>query len=307
MPANFLNLIDIEPTDLTSILLESKRLKASRLGMFNGQKDKETPLSDFIVALIFEKPSTRTRFSFDSGIRQMGGQTIITSASEIHLGKNENISDTARVLDKYVDLVVMRTFDQKNLYEFAANSSIPVINGLTNQSHPCQVLADILTFEENRGTITGKNVIWAGDGNNVCNSYLEAAGKFGFNFCFFGPRDHLPDRKAIEYAERCGSKIVITTDPTEAFKNADLVVTDTWLSMHESEEISKIESFKSFQVNAKKIAFAKEDTIVLHCLPAHRGYEITDEVIDGEKSRVFQAAENRLHVQKAIIKWALMI
>ena len=305
MLKNFLDIKDIEITELRAILLHASELKRERLNKPKGAKDSKQLLKNFVVALIFEKPSTRTRFSFDVGIRQMGGETIIVSKSEIHLGKNENIADTARVLSRYVDLVILRTFDQKVLFEFAEYSSVPVINGLTNQSHPCQVLADIFTYEECRGPIRGKKVTWAGDGNNVCNSYLQAAGKFGFSFCFFGPENYRPDLQLITEMGNRGSDIVLTVDPNVAFQQADLVVTDTWLSMHERNNMEKIKTFQMFQVNSEKMNLVKEDTIVLHCLPAHRGYEITDSVIDGEKSRVFDAAENRLHVQKAIMSWAL--
>ena len=305
MLKNFLDIKDIEITELRAILLHASELKRERLNKPKGAKDSKQLLKNFVVALIFEKPSTRTRFSFDVGIRQMGGETIIVSKSEIHLGKNENIADTARVLSRYVDLVILRTFDQKVLFEFAEYSSVPVINGLTNQSHPCQVLADIFTYEECRGPIRGKKVTWAGDGNNVCNSYLQAAGKFGFSFCFFGPENYRPDLQLITEMGNRGSDIVLTVDPNVAFQQADLVVTDTWLSMHERNNMEKVKTFQMFQVNSEKMNLVKEDTIVLHCLPAHRGYEITDSVIDGEKSRVFDAAENRLHVQKAIMSWAL--
>ena len=305
MLKNFLDIKDIEITELRAILLHASELKRERLNKPKGAKDSKQLLKNFVVALIFEKPSTRTRFSFDVGIRQMGGETIIVSKSEIHLGKNENIADTARVLSRYVDLVILRTFDQKVLFEFAEYSSVPVINGLTNQSHPCQVLADIFTYEECRGPIRGKKVTWAGDGNNVCNSYLQAVGKFGFSFCFFGPENYRPDPQLITEMGNRGSDIVLTVDPNVAFQQADLVVTDTWLSMHERNNMEKVKTFQMFQVNSEKMNLVKEDTIVLHCLPAHRGYEITDSVIDGERSRIFDAAENRLHVQKAIMSWAL--
>ena len=307
MKNNFLNLKDIHLNDLRAILSEALRIKDLRVNCLNGKKDEDKVLSDVITALIFEKPSTRTRFSFDVGIRQLGGQTITSSSADMHLGKNENVSDTAKVLSRYVDLVMLRTFDEKILFEFCEHSAVPVINGLTDQSHPCQVLADIFTYEEKRGSISGKKVTWAGDGNNVCNSYLEAAGKFGFNFCFYGPQVCLPDRNLIESAEKCGGKVLVTEDPEEAFYNADLVVTDTWVSMHEIEKKQKRELFSAFQVTSKKMSLAKKDSIFLHCLPAHRGEEVTDEVIDGPNSQVFEAAENRLHVQKAIIKWVLEI
>ena len=305
MTKHFLNIKDIEIGELRKILSHASDLKIQRLNKPKGFKDMKQLLRNFVVALIFEKPSTRTRFSFDVGIRQMGGETITVSKSEIHLGKNENIADTARVLSKYVDLVIIRTFDQRGLLEFAEYSSVPVINGLTNQSHPCQVLADVFTYEECRNSIKGKKVTWAGDGNNVCNSYLEAAAKFGFKFCFFGPENYRPDPKLISEMENSGGDIVSTVNSKVAFHEADLVVTDTWLSMHEQKNSEKVKTFQVFQVNSKKMKLAKKDTIVLHCLPAHRGYEITNAVIDGESSRVFDAAENRLHVQKAIMSWVL--
>ena len=261
MKNNFLNLKDIHLNDLKAILAEASRIKDLRVNFPNGKKDEDKVLRDVIAALIFEKPSTRTRFSFDVGIRQMGGQTIISSNADMHLGKNENVSDTAKVLSRYVDLVMLRTFDEKILFEFCEYSAVPVINGLTDQSHPCQVLADIFTYEEKRGSISGKKVTWAGDSNNVCNSYLEAASKFGFNFCFYGPKDCLPTRSLIEGAEKYGVKVSSTDDPEEAFYNADLVVTDTWISMHEIEKKQKRELFSAFQVTSKKMSLAKKDSI----------------------------------------------
>ena len=304
---NFLNLSDIKLTDLKLILEEASKTKALRTNLPKGTMDEELVMKGLIAALIFEKPSTRTRFSFDVGIQQMGGKSIIVNGSDLHLGNSESIPDTAKVISRYVDLVMLRTFDQDNLHEFANNSSVPIINGLTDESHPCQVLTDIFTFEENRGSIFRKKVVWAGDGNNVCNSYVEAAGKFGFNLYFYGPIQNIPHRELISTTKKSGSDIVITQNAKEAFDGADLIVTDTWVSMHDISAKKKISALRPYQVDSKKMSYAKHDCIFLHCLPAHRGHEVVDEVIDGKNSKVFDAAENRMHVQKAIIKWVLNI
>jgi ornithine carbamoyltransferase len=259
------------------------------------------------VALIFEKPSTRTRISFDVGVRQMGGQTIVLSGKDMQLGHGETIADTARVLSRYVDLIMLRTYEEATLHEMAQFATVPVINGLTNFSHPCQIMADILTYEEHRGSIEGKKIVWSGDGNNVFNSYAHAAEKFNFNLTFTGPETLEPDRKLIEQARQNGTKISIEIDPAAAMRDADLVVTDTWISMHDlqSARERRHNQLRPYQVNKELIAHAKPDALFMHCLPAHRDEEATSEIMDGENSVIFDEAENRLHIQKAIMRWCL--
>jgi ornithine carbamoyltransferase len=265
------------------------------------------PLAGRMVALIFEKPSTRTRVSFDVGVRQMGGQTMVLSGADMQLGHGETIADTARVLSRYVDMIMIRTFDESVLLEMAEYSDVPVINGLTDRTHPCQIMADILTYEEHRGPITGKKVVWSGDGNNVCASFLHAAGQFGFDLTFTGPMQLDPEPEFIGIARKAGSTITIERDPAKAVEGADLIVTDTWVSMHDSQSTKerRHNMLRPYQVNEKLMAQAKPDALFMHCLPAHRGEEVTSDVMDGRSSVIFDEAENRLHAQKAIMRWCL--
>ena len=304
---NFLDINKLEAEELCSILDEAGRIKAGRKGLTQGVPDPKPALSGQIVALIFEKPSTRTRISFDVGVRQMGGSSIVISGSEMQLGHGETISDTARVLSRYVDLILIRTYEEATLLEMAEHATVPVINGLTNRSHPCQIMADIMTYEEHRGFINGKTVVWMGDGNNVCASFIHAAGQFGFNFVFAGPENLDPGRELISEAREKGVKVDLVRDPHEAVRAADLVVTDTWISMHDSQSARerRHNQLAPYQVNDALMANAKPDALFMHCLPAHRNEEVTSAVMDGPNSVVFDAAENRLHVQKAIMRWCL--
>ena len=304
---NFLDINKIPQNSLKLIIKEAKIIKERRKGQPNGASDHPKWLNDRIVGLIFEKPSTRTRVSFDVGVRQMGGKPIILSASELQLGNGENISDTAKVLSLYLDMVLIRTLDESKLHDFVNYATIPVINGLTNQSHPCQIMADIMTFEELRGCIKGKKVVWVGDGNNVCTSYIHAAGKFDFNLAIAAPEGFLPNNRELTWAKKVGAQVEICKDATSAAQGADLVVTDTHLSMHDKEAsvTKRLNALKSFQVDDKVMRQANSDAIFLHCLPAHRGVEVTANVIDGPQSAVFEAALNRLHVQKAIMRWCM--
>ena len=304
---HFLDINQISKTILRSMINDAKLIKKERIGKTNGFLDESRFLDGYIGGLIFEKPSTRTRVSFDVGIRQMGGQSMTFSAIDLQLGNGENIADTAKVLSRYLDFVMIRTFDESVILELASHSSIPVINGLTNCSHPCQVMADILTFEELRGSIEGKKVIWLGDGNNVCASYIHAAAQFGFNLVVASPKGFEPDSKAINWANQFGTFVKLISDPFEAIKNADLVVTDTHTSMHDQKLNlnERFEIFRGYQVNSELMSKASKAAIFLHCLPAHRNFEVTDEVIDGPQSAVFQAAENRMHIQKTIMKWCV--
>ena len=303
---NFLDINKLETEELCSILDEAGRIKAGRKGLTQGVPDPEPALSGQIVALIFEKPSTRTRISFDVGVRQMGGSSIVISGSEMQLGHGETISDTARVLSRYVDLILIRTYEEATLLEMAEHATVPVINGLTNRTHPCQIMADIMTYEEHRGSINGKKVVWMGDGNNVCASFIHAAGQFGFNFVFAGPENLDPELELVSEAREKGVKVDLIRDPHEAVQAADLVVTDTWISMHDSQTTrERYNQLAPYQVNDALMANAKTDALFMHCLPAHRNEEVTSSVMDGPNSVVFDAAENRLHVQKAIMRWCL--
>jgi len=302
--------LDIHKTDaaaLRAMLDQAHATKAARQDRPKGTPDDETPLAGRMVALIFEKPSTRTRVSFDMGVRQMGGQSMVLSGREMQLGHGESIADTARVLSRYVDMIMIRTFDESVLLELAEYASVPVINGLTDRTHPCQIMADILTYEEHRGPIAGKKVVWLGDGNNVCASFLHAAGQFGFDMTFSGPESLDPEPEFVGYARKKGVHIAIERDAKKAVEGADLVVTDTWVSMHDatSARERRHNLLRPYQVNAELMAHASEDALFMHCLPAHREEEATSEVMDGPHSVVFDEAENRLHAQKAIMRWCL--
>ena len=304
---HFLDINKTNINDLNQILDQAKKTKATRAGLANGAHDIDQTLSGKMVALIFEKPSTRTRVSFDMGVRQMGGQTMVLSGAEMQIGHGESIADTARVLSRYVDMIMIRTFAEATLLELAEYSTVPVINGLTDRSHPCQIMADIMTFQEKHGSISGKKVVWLGDGNNVCTSFLHAAGKFGFNLTFAGPEVLDPETEAMGYARSNGSTVEIERDASKAVKDADLIVTDTWLSMHDDQaaRARRHNLLRPYQVNSELMKLASKDAIFMHCLPAHREEEVTSEVMDGTNSVVFDEAENRLHVQKAIMQWCL--
>ena len=304
---HFLNINEMSTEDLTGILKHAQKMKTDRLDLPKGTYDEGQPLSQHIVALVFEKPSTRTRTSFDVGVRQLGGQPMLLSGTEMHLGKGETISDTARVLSRYVDLIMLRTFESQTLYEMAKHSTVPVINGLTNESHPCQIMADIMTFEEKKGSIKGKKVVWFGDSNNVFNSFLQAAEKFNFSLIFSGPKELDPPKNLIKNAKNLEIDFKIDRDPISAIKDADLVATDTWVSMHDNpeEKQNRHNQLKAFQVNEELMSKANHEALFMHCLPAHRNEEATSGVLDGKNSVIFDEAENRLHVQKAIMRWCL--
>jgi ornithine carbamoyltransferase len=304
---HFLDINKTDPADLRSMLDSAASMKAARNGRPKGAPDDEQPLRDRMVALIFEKPSTRTRVSFDVGVRQMGGQTMVLSGSEMQLGHGETIADTARVLSRYVDVIMLRTFEEDVLLEMAEHATVPVINGLTNRTHPCQIMADVLTFEEHRGPIAGRKVTWCGDGNNVFASFAHAAGQFGFDLTFSGPETLDPERVFLDEARGKGSKVEIERDPARAVDGADLVVTDTWISMHDSQSARerRHNQLRPYQVNEALMAHAKPGALFMHCLPAHRDEEVTSAVMDGPQSVVFEEAENRLHAQKAILRWCL--
>uniref|UniRef100_UPI0035AE98E7 ornithine carbamoyltransferase n=1 Tax=Paenirhodobacter enshiensis TaxID=1105367 RepID=UPI0035AE98E7 len=302
---NFLDIHTTSAEDLRHMIDSARAMKDARKGRSKGELDDDLPLAGKMVALIFEKPSTRTRVSFDVGVRQMGGQTMVLSGKEMQLGHGETIADTARVLSRYVDMIMIRTFEEATLQEMAEYASVPVINGLTNRTHPCQIMADIVTYEEHRGPIRGRKVVWSGDGNNVCASFLHAAGQFGFDFTFTGPQVLDPEREWIDFARSKGVNVEIERDPAKAVSGADLVVTDTWVSMHDPESAKERRHnlLRAYQVNEELMSHAKPDALFMHCLPAHRNDEATSAVMDGPHSVVFDEAENRLHAQKAVMRW----
>lgn len=304
---HFLDLHTTDRAALRAMIDQAHDMKRARADRPKGTPDDSQPLKGRMVALIFEKPSTRTRVSFDMGVRQMGGQSMVLSGSEMQLGHGETIADTARVLSRYVDLIMIRTFDESVLHELAEYASVPVINGLTNETHPCQIMADILTYEEHRGPIKGRRVVWLGDGNNVCASFLHAAGQFGFDMVFAGPEALDPDPKAVSFARAQGVQVETMRDAEHAVAGADLVVTDTWVSMHDSQSNRERRHnlLRPYQVNDALMARAKPDALFMHCLPAHREEEVTNAVMDGPQSVVFDEAENRLHAQKAVMRYCL--
>ena len=304
---HFLDINKTDPAQLRGMIDQAAAMKRARADRPKGALDDDQPLAGRMVALIFEKPSTRTRVSFDVGVRQMGGQTMVLTGSEMQLGHGETIADTARVLSRYVDLIMLRTYEEDVLLEMAEHATVPVINGLTNRTHPCQIMADIQTYEEHRGHIAGKKVVWCGDGNNVFASFAHAAGQFGFDLTFSGPEPLDPERVFLEEARAKGVAVEIIRDPARAVAGADLVVTDTWVSMHDSQTTRerRHNQLRPYQVNAALMAQAKPDALFMHCLPAHRNEEVTDAVMDGPQSVVFDEAENRLHAQKAILRWCL--
>jgi ornithine carbamoyltransferase len=304
---HFLDIHKTDPADLRAMIETARAMKTARAGRPKGAPDDSRPLAGRMVALIFEKPSTRTRISFDVGVRQMGGETLTLKGDEMQLGHGETIADTARVLSRYVDLIMIRTFEEATLLEMAEHATVPVVNGLTNRTHPCQIMADVMTYEEHRGPIADRKVVWSGDGNNVFASFAHAAGQFGFDLTFTGPEPLDPEPAWLDYAAAKGRPITIERDPDVAVAGADLVVTDTWVSMHDPQSARerRHNQLRPYQVNERLMAKAKPDALFMHCLPAHRDDEATSAVMDGPHSVIFDEAENRLHAQKAILRWCL--
>lgn len=297
---HFLDLSAVSAADLRAILEDARERK---LRTKNGVAEK--PLAGKVLAMVFEKPSTRTRVSFDVGMRQLGGETIMLTGAEMQLGRSETIADTARVLSRYVDAIMIRTTGHDRLMELAEHATVPVINGLTDLTHPCQIMADIMTFEEHRGSVKDKTIAWSGDGNNVLHSFIEASARFGFRLNVATPEGSEPEERFVDWARRNGGRVTLTHVPEEAVAGADCVVTDTWVSMNQEHRARGDNVFKPYQVNAALMKHAKPDALFMHCLPAHRDDEVTDEVIDGPHSVVFDEAENRLHAQKAVLAWCL--
>jgi len=299
---HFLDLSQVAAADLRHILDHALAIKA---GWRKGVAPAERPLAGRTLAMIFEKPSTRTRVSFDLAMRQLGGEAIVLTGKEMQLGRGESIGDTARVLSRFVDAIVIRILDHSAMVELARHATVPVINGLTKRSHPCQIMADVLTFEERRGSIKGRTVAWSGDGNNVLASWVHAAQRFGFRLRIATPKGLEPAAAVSAWALANGADVEIGHDPFAAVAGADCVVTDCWLSMGDEEKTARYTLLKPYQVNSELMAAAAPDALFMHCLPAHRGEEVTDEVIDGPQSVVFDEAENRLHAQKGILAWCL--
>jgi ornithine carbamoyltransferase len=300
---HFLDIDVLAPETLRAILDESARIKATRKGLPQAAVDDGAPLNGHMLAMIFEKNSTRTRVSFDVGMRQLGGETLVLTANDSQIGRGETVADTARVLSRYVDGIMLRGKEHRNILDLAAHAGVPVINGLTDHSHPCQIMADLLTIEERLGSVAGKVITWSGDGNNMVVSWIHAAAKLGFTLRLACPAELSPPRDVLDWAAKAGADVVLTSDPAEAADGADCVMTDTWVSMGDKDEDRRKSLLEPSRVDATLMKRAKPGAVFLHCLPAHRGEEVTDEVLDGPQSVVWDEAENRLHAQKGILLW----
>ena len=303
----FINIADINKKDLRLILDKAKSRKSKRVALSKNAIDSDSPLDGKILIMIFEKPSTRTRISFDLAVKQLGGKSLILNPDEIHYGTgNESLYDTAKVLSQYADILMIRTHKHKNILEFSKHLDIPLINGLTDLSHPCQIISDIMTFEELKGPIENKKIAWLGDGNNIVYSLIEAAVQFNFELRIASPKAYEPNKNILQWAKKNNGKILLTKDPIEAAKSADCVMTDKWISMGDkTNNNKKKKALKPYQVNKKIMKVASKDSIFMHCLPANRGEEVTNDVIDGKQSVVWLEALNRIHAQKSIIEWCL--
>ena len=305
MTRHFLNLSDAGGDAIAAMLNDAIDRKNVRQAWPKGQADADAPLAGHTLAMVFEKNSTRTRTSFEMAMKQLGGDSIFMASGQMQLGRGETIADTARVLSRYVDAIMIRTDDHDKVSELAHYASVPVINGLTDLSHPCQIVADLLTVMEHGKALPGLELAWLGDGNNVLNSVVEAAGLFKFNLRIAVPEGYESDGSFIEIAKAAGANITLTRDVREAVAGADVVVTDTWVSMGQEHAHNKMAAMMPYQVNERLMPMAKSDAVFLHCLPAHRGEEVTDVVIDGPQSLIWDEAENRLHAQKSILLWCL--
>lgn len=305
MARDFLNLADAGGDAIAAMIADAVDRKAARQGWAKGRADADQPLAGHVLAMIFEKNSTRTRVSFDMAMRQLGGSALILEAGSTQLGRGETIADTARVLSRMVDAVMIRTDDHAKIEELAHYADVPVINGLTDLSHPCQIVADLLTVVEHGMALPGLQVAWLGDGNNVANSLIEAAGLMKFTLRIGGPAGYEPDAGFVARARAAGGEIVLTTDAAEAVRGAQVVVTDTWVSMGQPGGEVHVAAMQPYQVDARLMAAAAPGARFLHCLPAHREEEVTGEVIDGPQSLVWDEAENRIHAQKSVLLWSL--
>ena len=303
----FINIADINKKDLRFILDNAKSRKEKRSGLNKNEIDPDKPLDGKILIMIFEKPSTRTRISFDLAVKQLGGKSLILNPDEIHYGTgNESLYDTAKILSQYADIVMLRTHSHKNIEEFSNYLEVPLINGLTDLSHPCQIMSDIMTFEELRGPIKKRKIAWLGDGNNIVYSLIEAAVQFDFELRIASPKGYEPNKNILKWAKKNKGNILLTKNPIEAANSADCVMTDKWISMGDKTNKSKKKkALKLYQVNKKIMKSASNDSIFMHCLPASRGEEVSNDVMDGNQSAVWLEALNRIHVQKSIIEWCL--
>lgn len=305
MTKHFLDISDLSATDLRAILDDAHARKAARKGWPKGRVDADAPAKDHCLAMIFQKNSTRTRFSFDAAMRQLGGDVIISTANDMQLGRGEPISDTAKVLSRMVDAIMIRANRHQDVVDLAKYASVPIINGLTDRSHPCQIIADLQTIEEHRGPIKGKTLAWVGDGNNVLTSLIHAAARFEFTLNISCPEAYAPNPEVLGWAKSEGAKIVMCATPQAACDGADAILTDCWVSMGDTDYEERIAALTPYQVDAVLMALAKPDALFLHCLPVYRGQEVTADVIDGPQSVVWDEAENRIHAQKAILAWCL--
>ncbi|WP_334150869.1 ornithine carbamoyltransferase [Hyphomicrobium sp.] len=300
---HFLDLDEIDAKTLRRIIDTAHAMK--KAGKRVPAKLKPKGIADDVLVMIFEKPSTRTRVSFDIAMRQLGGQTIMLNQNDLQLGRGESIADTARVLSRYADAIMIRANSHRTLLDLAAHATVPVINGLTDKTHPCQIMADIMTFEESVGPIKGRTVAWVGDGNNVAASWMQAAAKFGFELRVACPAELAPSDAIVDWVRREKASVSIMTDPVKAVRGVDCIVTDTWVSMGDTDGARRKQLLKPYAVDAALMAKAAKGAIFMHCLPAYRGNEVTEDVLEGPQSVVFDEAENRLHAQKAILAWCL--
>jgi len=304
-PRHFLDISALSKDELRAILDEAHARKAARVDWPKAKVDEDAPLDGRALAMIFQKNSTRTRVSFEIGMRQLGGVSIVLDANDMQLGRGETVEDTARVLSRMVDCVMIRANRHQDVVEFAAASDVPVINGLTDLSHPCQIIADIMTIEEWGGDISGKTIAWLGDGNNVCASFIHAAEKLDFKLRIATPADYAPRSQEIAAAKAAGADVEAGTDARRAVDGADVVVTDTWVSMGDTDKDARMAAFPAYAVDEAMMQRAGKEAMFLHCLPAHRGEEVSDAVMDGPRSAVWDEAENRIHAQKAVLMWSL--
>ena len=302
-PRHFVDLWKLDGATLRLMLDDAHARKAARKGWPQGKVDADSPARDRVLSMIFQKNSTRTRFSFDAAMRQLGGAAIISTSSDMQLGRGETIEDTAKVLSRMVDAVMIRANSHADVERFAQVSSVPVINGLTDKSHPCQIMADILTIEEHRGPIAGKTIAWVGDGNNVCSSFIHAAPLLGFELKIACPAVYHADLHDLARAESLQGRVSMMTDPKAAVAGADVVVADTWVSMGDTDHDERLAALEPYQVDDRLMDLAADNGVFLHCLPAHRGEEVTDAVMDGPRSLVWDEAENRIHAQKSVLAW----
>ncbi|MDA5194793.1 ornithine carbamoyltransferase [Govanella unica] len=304
-PRHFIDLHETPAAALRAMLDVARAMKSARAGWPKGQVEPDAPLAGHSLAMIFEKSSTRTRVSFEMAMQQLGGKTIVMQGNDMQLGRGEPVSDTAKVLSRYVDAIMLRSNSHEALLELARHASVPVINALTDFSHPCQVMADVMTFEEHKGPIKGRVITWVGDGNNMAVSWIHAAARFGCELRLACPAPYRPAQSEIDWANQNGGKVILTEDPIEAARDSDCLIADTWVSMGDKDIEERLQAFQPYQVNDQLMAVAAKDAIFMHCLPAYRGKEVSAEMLDGPQSVIWDEAENRLHAQKGILMWCL--